>query len=43
MSLSKSNCWCSNNCINFLKHAVPSLTSARTFYELTLDENDAVS
>jgi hypothetical protein len=25
MSLSKSKCWYSNNCLQFLKHAVPSL------------------
>jgi hypothetical protein len=23
MSLSKSKCWCSNNCLQFFKHAVP--------------------
>ncbi len=23
MSLSKTKCWYSNNCLNFLKHAVP--------------------
>ncbi len=31
MSLSKSKCWYSNNCLQFLKRAVPLITASKSF------------
>ncbi len=40
MSLSKSKCWYSNNCLHFLKHAVPLNTAVNFFTTSHLDLKD---